>query len=80
MIVITRKAQLTLAGAADRILDNIACPACGYRDPVLAYRLTAGNQVRFFCDGCGAFVTILFTDAEAEAAPPVTGGSGESLR
>lgn len=65
MTVITRNAQFGPADAADRILDDISCPACGYRDPAETYRLTLGNKVRFFCDGCGAFVTILLTDAQA---------------
>jgi hypothetical protein len=66
MTVVTRIAQFGPADAADRILDDIACPACGYRDPVDEYRVTPGNRVRFFCDGCGAFVTILLSDAQAD--------------
>jgi predicted RNA-binding Zn-ribbon protein involved in translation (DUF1610 family) len=71
MIVITRNAQLPPADETGRILEDITCPACGWRDPAAEYRLTPGNKVRFFCDGCGAFVTILFSDARAETAPPV---------
>ncbi len=67
MTVITRVAAFGAADEAERILTEIACPACGYRDPADAYRLTPGNQVRFFCDGCGAFVTILLSDVQAEA-------------
>jgi hypothetical protein len=67
MTVITRTAQFEPADGVDRILEAIACPACGYRDPADAYRLTPGNRVRFFCDGCGAFVAILLSEAQAEA-------------
>jgi hypothetical protein len=67
MTVITRNAAFGPADAAERILAELACPACGYRDPDDTYRLTPGNRVRFFCDGCGAFVTIVLSDAQAEA-------------
>ena len=66
MTVITHVARFGPADAVDRIRDDIACPGCGYRDPAETYRLTLGNKVRFFCDGCGAFVTILLSDAQAE--------------
>ena len=66
MTVITRVAEFGPADAVDRIREDIACPACGYRDPAESYRWTLGNKVRFFCDGCGAFVTILLSDAQAE--------------
>jgi hypothetical protein len=66
MTVITHNAQFGPADPTDRILDDIACPGCGYREPASEYRLALGNEVRFFCDGCGAFVTILLTDAQAE--------------
>jgi hypothetical protein len=49
------------------MLDDIACPACGHLDSADTYRLTPGNQVRFFCDGCGAFVTVLLDEAQADA-------------
>jgi hypothetical protein len=66
MTVITRNAAFGPTETIERILADIACPACGYQDPADAYRLTPGNRVRFFCDGCGAFVTILLSDAQAE--------------
>jgi hypothetical protein len=59
MTVITRTANFEPADTADRILDDIACPCCGYRDEAETYRLSLGHKLRFFCDGCGAFVTIL---------------------
>ena len=50
-----------------RMLDDMACPDCGYLEPAETYRLTPGNRVRYFCDGCGAFVTIELSDAQADA-------------
>ncbi len=64
--VITRIAELGPTDTAERIRAAIACPACGYSDPDDAYRVTPANRVRFFCDGCGAFVTILLSDSQAE--------------
>lgn len=66
MTVITRTPTFGPGDSAERILAEIACPACGYRDPAETYRVSPGNRVRFFCDGCGAFVTILLSDAQAE--------------
>jgi hypothetical protein len=66
MTVITRSAAFRPGDTAEQILADIACPACGYQDPVDTYRLPLGNRVRFFCDGCGAFVTILLNEAQAE--------------
>ena len=67
MTVITRNAAFGPADAAERFLAELACPACGYRDPDDTYRMTPGQRIRFFCDGCGAFVTIVLSDAQAEA-------------
>jgi hypothetical protein len=67
MTVITHVASFGRTDTAERMLAEIACPACGYRDPDDTYRPTPGNRVRFFCDGCGAFVTIVLSDAQAEA-------------
>jgi len=57
-------------GAADmlpRILEDLACPACGYRDPDDAYNWITDNKLRIFCDCCGAFVTIWLSDEQANA-------------
>lgn len=64
---LTHTARFSAADALDRMLEEIGCPACGYLDPGDTYRLSPDNKMRFFCDGCGAFVTILLTDAQAEA-------------
>ena len=66
MTVITRNAVFGPGDAAEQILAELTCPACGYRDPDDACRPTPGNRVRFFCDGCGAFVTIVLSDTQAE--------------
>jgi hypothetical protein len=57
-------------GATDppeRILMELACPACGLRDPGTAHKRIRDNRVRIFCDGCGAFVTIVLDDEQARA-------------
>ncbi|MGN6871028.1 MAG: hypothetical protein ACTHMY_21760 [Solirubrobacteraceae bacterium] len=64
--MITRVAAFGPTDTDERILAEIACPSCGYRDPSDTFRVRPGNRVRFFCDGCGAFVTILLSDAQAE--------------
>jgi predicted RNA-binding Zn-ribbon protein involved in translation (DUF1610 family) len=69
MTELTHIARFAAADGLDRMVEDIACPACGYLDPDYTYRLTPENKVRFFCDGCGAFVTIVLSDAQAEAAP-----------
>ncbi len=71
-------AEFDVADAPERMLAELACPACGYRDPGAAYRVSPGNRVRFFCDGCGAFVTIQLSDAQARVVRDgsVAGSSG----
>ncbi len=57
-------------GPADplpRILQDLACPACGYQDPDLAGHPVTGRTLRVFCDSCGTFVTFSLTDEQAEA-------------
>lgn len=50
-------ATFRAADPFSRILEDMTCPACGYRDPADTYRLAPGNQVHFFCDNCGTFVS-----------------------
>lgn len=64
--MITRIAEFGPTDTAERILAEISCPVCGYRDPSDIHRVRPANRVRFFCDGCGAFVTILLSDSQAE--------------
>ena len=67
MAELTHTAQFNPAGGVTEILEGIACPGCGYREPADSYRVSPGNRVRFFCDGCGAFVTIVLSDRQADA-------------
>jgi hypothetical protein len=48
MTVITRTACFEPTDPTARIVDEIACPACGYRDPSVEHRVTPANRVRFF--------------------------------
>lgn len=67
MSEITHTASFQPASAVAEILEDLACPRCGYLDPADARRLALGNRVRFFCDGCGAFVTLVLNDAQVAA-------------
>ncbi len=49
------------------ILDDLACPACGRQDPRAFRCPISDNRLRLFCDGCGAFVTVLLSDEQALA-------------
>lgn len=50
-----------------RILEDLACPACGGQDPADARHRVTDNKIRVFCDCCGTFVTIVLSDAQARA-------------
>lgn len=68
MTEITRTAAFGPFETAERVLTEISCPGCGC--PPDTYRLTGragASRVRFFCDGCGAFVTIVLSEAQAVA-------------
>ncbi|MBV9804030.1 MAG: hypothetical protein JO130_12590, partial [Solirubrobacterales bacterium] len=56
MAQLMHTAAFDVDDAPDRMLAELACPACGYRDSGDAYRVRPCNRVRFFCDCCGAFV------------------------
>jgi hypothetical protein len=49
------------------ILEDLACPACGYQDPGEAHHRITHNMIHIFCDCCGAFTTILLSDEQARA-------------
>jgi hypothetical protein len=51
----------------ERVLDDLACPACGHKDPRAAARWISDNQMRIFCEDCGAFVTVLVSREQASA-------------
>jgi hypothetical protein len=49
------------------MLEDLACPTCGHREPGDAFPSIAGDQVRVFCDSCGTFATIALSDEQAAA-------------
>jgi hypothetical protein len=63
---ILRVAQFSASDSLDRILEDLACPACGHRNPTELRRQIVENKLRVFCDGCGAFITIVLTDEQIE--------------
>ena len=67
MTHITRSATFGADDAPGSIVDDLACPACGRWEPREVNKCLAGNQMRLFCEGCGAFITIRLTDEQAEA-------------
>jgi transcription elongation factor Elf1 len=62
---ISRTASFSPSDATDRILEDLACPACGHQDLANAHHRLASNQLRIFCEGCGAFITISMSDEQA---------------
>lgn len=50
-----------------RIVEELACPACGRCDVGDAHTRIVENQMRLFCDDCGSFVTIVLSDAQVLA-------------
>jgi transcription elongation factor Elf1 len=61
---ISRTAQFTPGDATERILEDLACPACGHQDLGAVHHGLMSNQLRIFCDGCGAFITIAMNDEQ----------------
>ena len=51
----------------DRILEDLACPICRHKDPGAAHHWISENQMRIFCEGCGAFVTVFVSREQATA-------------
>ncbi len=80
MSEITRTARFRPADAIGQILEEMACPRCGYLDLAVTPRLALGNRVRFFCDGCGAFVTLMLNDAQVEAVAHLRPEDGSPSR
>jgi transcription elongation factor Elf1 len=62
---ISRTATFSPDDTTDRILEDLACPACGHQDLGSAHNRLATNELRIFCDGCGAFITISMSDEQA---------------
>jgi transcription elongation factor Elf1 len=50
-----------------RIREEFACPSCGHGDPGDTHLRITDNSLRIFCTGCGAFITIVLSDEQAQA-------------
>ena len=50
-----------------RMLEDLACPACGHREQANAFPSISGDRIRVFCDCCGTFATIVVSDEQAAA-------------
>ena len=62
---ISRTAQFSPSDTLPRILEDLACPACGHQEPGHACRSVVDGKMRIFCDSCGAFITISLSDEQA---------------
>lgn len=63
----THTATFRATDEHSRMLADLACPACGHVESRELPERIAMNQMRLFCDCCGAFVTILLNDEQIEA-------------
>lgn len=73
MPAMTRAATFRPTDTLSQILDDLACPGCGYRDPGNAYAHITDNKLRVFCDGCGAFITITLSTEQVAVIRRRTG-------
>jgi transcription elongation factor Elf1 len=64
---ITHTATFNPQDSPARIREELACPACGHRDLGAAHLRITDDTIRIFCSGCGSFVTIVMTEAQAHA-------------
>ena len=64
---VTHIAKFRPSDAPARILADLACPACGHRDPSDPRNGVIHNELRIFCDCCGTFATVLLSDEQADA-------------
>jgi hypothetical protein len=62
---ISRTASFSPSDTTDRILEDLACPACGHQDLGNAHQRIASNELRIFCESCGAFITISMNEEQA---------------
>ncbi len=67
MTRISRHATFAPDDSLPAILDDLACPACGRREPGEVEHWVIDTRLRTFCDGCGAFITTVFSAEQAEA-------------
>lgn len=64
---IVHAAKFSRTDTQPRILEDLACPACGRQEPADASTRITDNKIRIFCEGCGAFITVLLNDEQANA-------------
>jgi transcription elongation factor Elf1 len=50
-----------------RIREELVCPVCGHGDPGDTHLRITDNSLRIFCTECGAFITVLLDDEQAQA-------------
>jgi hypothetical protein len=67
MTQISYTAEFSPEAPPAEIFDELTCHACGQRQPGQLPQRIADNQLRIFCDRCGAFTTILLSDAQVRA-------------
>lgn len=67
MSEVIRIATFAPGDSREQILEELACPACGHREPAEAFPAISGDRVRFFCDCCGTFTTIILSAEQAAA-------------
>ena len=75
---ISRTASFSPGDTAERILEDLACPVCGYQDLGNAHHRVAANKLRIFCEGCGAFITISMNEAQSSTIHSWSTPSGDS--
>jgi transcription elongation factor Elf1 len=67
MSQVTHIARFSPDDPQSRILEDLACPACGRQDLGDAHTRITHNEMRVFCEDCGAFVTIVMSDEQVQA-------------
>jgi len=67
MTNLTRPATFRETDPLTTILADLTCPRCGYQEPGSTPPPVADGSLRIFCEGCGAFITILLTAGQARA-------------
>jgi hypothetical protein len=66
MTRISRHANFAPGAPLPVILGDLACPACGRRDPGEVEHWVIDTRLRTFCEGCGAFVTTVLSAEQVE--------------
>jgi hypothetical protein len=62
---VIRTASFGPSDSRDRILEDLACPTCGHREPASTLPSITEDRIRMFCDCCGTFTTIVLSDEQA---------------